>query len=84
MSFPRKHRTRLHSETPIERPDSEIRSRTDVVGIFPNDKAIVRIVADLLIEQSDEWGFQRARYMTLETIAPMGNDPVIRLPAVAS
>jgi len=69
---------------PIERLDGEIKRRTDVVGIFPNDEAIVRLVGALLLEQNDEWAVQRARYMTLETIAPMGDDPVISLPAVAS
>ena len=58
--------------------------RTDVVGIFPNDDAIVRLVGALLLEQNDEWAVQRARYMTLETIAPMSDDPVISLPAAAS
>ena len=69
---------------PIERLNGEIKRRTDVVGIFPNDEAIVRLVGALLLEQNDEWAVQRARYMTLETIAPMGDDPVISLPAVAS
>ena len=46
--------------------------------------ACVRLVGALLLEQNDEWAVQRARYMTLETIAPMGDDPVISLPAVAS
>ena len=69
---------------PIERLNGEIKRRTDVVGIFPNDDAIVRLVGALLLEQNDEWAVQRARYMTLETIAPMGDDPVISLPAAAS
>ena len=75
---------KLHSTNPIERLNGEIKRRTDVVGIFPNDDAIVRLVGALLLEQNDEWAVQRARYMTLETIAPMGDDPVISLPAVAS
>ena len=83
MSFPKEHRTKLHSTNPIERLNGEIKRRTDVVGIFPNDEAIVRLVGALLLEQNDEWAVQRARYMTLETIAPMGDDPVISLPAAA-
>ena len=55
-----------------------------VVGIFPNDEAIVRLVGALLLEQSDEWAVERARYMTLETIAPIGDDPTVSLPVFAS
>ncbi len=84
MSFPKEHRPKLHSTNPIERLNGEIKRRTDVVGIFPNDEAIIRLVGALLLEQNDEWAVQRARYMTLETIAPMGDDAVISLPAAAS
>ena len=84
MSFPKEHRAKLHSTNPIERLNGEIKRRTDVVGIFPNDDAIVRLVGALLLEQNDEWTVQRTRYMTLETIASMGDDPVISLPAAAS
>lgn len=84
MSFPKEHRAKLHSTNPIERLNGEIKRRTDVVGIFPNDEAIIRLVGALLLEQNDEWAVQRARYMTLETIAAIGDDPVISLPAVAS
>jgi len=84
MSFPKEHRTKLHSTNPIERPNGEIKRRTDVVGIFPNDQAIVRLVGALLLEQNDEWAVQRGRYMTLETISQMSDDPLISLPAVAS
>lgn len=74
----------MHSTNPIERLNGEIKRRTEVVGIFPNDDAIVRLVGALLLEQNDEWAVQRARYMTLETIAPLGNDPLISMPAAAS
>jgi transposase-like protein len=83
MSFPKEHRTKLHSTNPIERLNGEIKRRTDVVGIFPNDEAIVRLVGALLLEQNDEWAVQRARYMTLETMAPLSDDPLISLPVVA-
>src|ERR1700752_2536940 len=84
MSFPAPHRAKLHSTNPIERLNGEIKRRTDVVGIFPNEAAIVRLVGAILIEQNDEWAVQRARYMTLETIAPLSDDPTVSLPAIAS
>ena len=83
MTFPKEHRAKLHSTNPIERLNGEIKRRTDVVGIFPNDAAITRLVGALLLEQNDEWAVQRARYMTLETMAPLSDDPLISLPVVA-
>lgn len=84
MSFPPAHRAKLHSTNPLERVNGEIKRRTEVVGIFPNEAAITRLVGAILLEQNDEWAVQRARYMTLETIAPMSDDPIISLPAMAN
>jgi putative transposase len=84
MTFPPAHRAKLHSTNPLERLNGEIKRRTDVVGIFPNEDAIVRLVGAILLEQNDEWAVQRARYMTLETIAPMRDHPAVSLPAIAS
>ena len=81
MSFPPAHRPKLHSTNPIERLNGEIKRRTDVVGIFPNEDAITRLIGAILLEQNDEWAVQRARYMTLETIAPLSDDPIVSLPA---
>jgi transposase-like protein len=84
MSFPAAHRPKLHSTNPIERLNGEIKRRTEVVGIFPNEDAIVRLIGAILLEQNDEWAVQRARYMSLETIAPLSDDPIVSLPAVAA
>ena len=84
MTFPAAHRTKLHSTNPLERLNGEIKRRTEVVGIFPNEAAITRLVGAILLEQNDEWAVQRARYMTLETIASMSDDPFVSLPAVAA
>ena len=84
MSFPKEHLAKLHSTNTIERLNGEIKRRTEVVGIFPNDDAIDRLVGAPLLEQNDGWAVQRARYMTLETTAPTGEDAVISLPAAAS
>ena len=84
MSFPLAHRAKLHSTNPLERVNGEIKRRTEVVGIFPNEAAITRLVGAILLEQNDEWAVQRSRYMTLETIAPISDGPIFSLPGTAS
>lgn len=84
MGFPAQHRVKLHSTNPLERLNGEIKRRTEVVGIFPNEAAITRLVGAILLEQNDEWAVQRARYMTLESIAPIGDDPLVGLPTLAA
>ena len=83
MSFPKEHRRKLHSTNPIERLHAEVKRRTNVVGIFPNEDAITRLVGAILLEQNDEWAVSR-RYMTLESIAPLGDGVPITLPTVAA
>lgn len=82
MSFPSAHRTQIHSTNPLERLNAEIKRRTRVVGIFPNDAAIVRLVGALLLEQNDEWQLQR-RYMQLEGLQSLSDNQLARLSAVA-
>jgi transposase-like protein len=79
MTFPIQHRAKLHSTNPIERLNGEIKRRTEVVGIFPNEAAITRLVGALLLEQNDEWAVQRARYMTLESIGQTSDDAAVSL-----
>ena len=69
---------------PVERLNGEIKRRTEVVGIFPNEAAITRLVCAILLEQNDEWAIQRSRYMTLESIASIGDDPLISLPTLVA
>ncbi|MCX7323062.1 MAG: transposase, partial [Hyphomicrobiales bacterium] len=84
MDFPARHRTTLHSTNPLERLNGEIKRRTDVVGIFPNEAAITRLVGAILLEQNDKGAVQLTRSMTLETLATMSDDPLVGLPAVAA
>jgi len=78
-SFPKEH----CPTNSLERLNGEVKRRTGVVGILPNDEAIVRLVGAILLEQNDEWAVQRARRMTLETIAALSDDPLATLPTMA-
>ena len=82
MAFPKEHRAKLYSTNPIERLNGEIKRRTNVVGIFPNEAAITRLIGAILLEQNDEWAVQRGRYMSLETMAPLSDNPIVVLSAV--
>ena len=82
MDFPKEHRAKLHSTNVLERLNGEVKRRSDVVGIFPNEKAITRLVGAILLEQNDEYAIQK-RYMSLVSLAGMSDNPAIRLPAIA-
>jgi transposase-like protein len=82
-SFPKEHWTKINSTNGLERPIREVKRRVDVVGIFPNDNAIVRLVGAILIEQHDEWAVQNRRFMTLESLAELSDDPSLSLARLA-
>ena len=83
MTFPREHWPQIASTNPLERLNGEIKRRSDVIGIFPNDRAAIRLVGALMLEQNDEWAVSR-RYMSLEALAALSDDPVLRLSAVTA
>jgi transposase-like protein len=81
MTFPAQHRTKLHSTNPLERLNKEVKRRSDVVGIFPNEQSIIRLIGAVLFEQNDEWATQN-RYMMVEAfdrIDAAEPDPILSI-----
>jgi putative transposase len=70
MGFPAQHRAKLHSTNPLERLNKEVKRRADVVGIFPGEASIVRLIGAVLLEANDEWQLQH-RYMQVEAMAEL-------------
>ena len=87
MGFPVQHRTKLHSTNPLERLNKEVKRRADVVGIFPGEPSITRLIGAVLLEANDEWQLQH-RYMQLEAmvelLAPDPEAEALRLPPLAA
>jgi transposase-like protein len=83
IDFPKKQWSKISSTTPLERLNKEIKRRADVIGIFPDDAALVRLVGALMIGQTDEWAVGR-RYPSLESLAHLDDTEPRQLPALAA
>jgi putative transposase len=81
MGFPAQHRAKLHSTNPLERLNKEVKRRADVVGIFPSEPSIVRLIGAVLLEQNDEWQL-RHRYMQVEAMAELASPAAEAEPAL--
>ena len=87
LSFPTQHRAKLHSTNPLERLNKEVKRRADVVGIFPNEESITRLIGAVLMEANDEWQLQH-RYMQIEGMAELAaplaeEQPLLTTPKAA-
>ena len=86
MTFPEQHRVKLHSTNPLERLNKEVKRRADVVGIFPNEDSILRLIGAVLFEQNDDWQSQH-RYMMVEAFSQIDTaqiDPLLSITTQAA
>jgi putative transposase len=80
MAFPSEHWRQIYSTNPLERLNKEVKRRTDVVGIFPNHGAVMRLAGAVLMEQDDEWAVGK-RYFSQQSMAKLKNqDALMRQP----
>ena len=84
MTFPAAQQTRLHATNPFARVNRDTKRRTDVIGIFPDEASVERLVGAMLLEQDDERALRRSRSMTLEGIAPVADSDIVSLPTRAA
>ena len=77
FTFPETHRRQIRSTNPLERLNKEIKRRSNVVGIFPNPKALLRLVRAVLAEQDDEWSVAERRYFSAESMKLLTQPPVL-------
>ena len=77
MGFPAQYRAKLHSTDPLERLNKEVKRRADVIGIFPSEQSILRLIGTVLLEANDEWQLQH-RYMQVEAMAELSS-PMIEI-----
>lgn len=81
MAFPVEHWTRLYSTNPLERLNKEVKRRTDVVGVFPDPAAVIRLVGAVLQEIDDEWQAGK-RYFSLESMRKLYDDDLVGSPTI--
>jgi putative transposase len=81
--FPQSHWRKIWSTNPLERLNAEIKRRTRVVGIFPNDASITRLVTAVVVETHDEWAVAERRYLSEDSMAKLHTEPDPQEPPLA-